>query len=111
MEINNTALDQIAMESTNEQAEIAKETKQAFSVTDIQTWLISYLSYLLEGETNAVDITTPFERYGLDSAAVVGLTGDMEDWLGLELDPTLLYDYPTIETLAQHLVEECKEKA
>lgn len=106
MAINNTPVDQTTMKSTNEQAELAKETNEEFSAVNIQTWLASYLAHLLEVEPNEVDIKIPFERYGLDSAAVIGLTGDMEEWLGFELDPTLLYDYPTIETLSQHLVEE-----
>ena len=48
-------------------------------------------------------MTIPFDRYGLDSSAAVGMTGDLEDWLGKEVEPILLYDYPTIETLARHL--------
>jgi acyl carrier protein len=38
------------------------------------------------------------------------MSGDLEDWVGRKIDPTLLYDYPTIETLAQHLAEEFKVK-
>ncbi len=39
------------------------------------------------------------------------MTGDLEDWLGCELDPTLLYDYPTIDALAWHLAEEFQTEA
>jgi acyl carrier protein len=38
----------------------------------------------------------------------IGLTGDLEDWLGTRLDPTLLYDYPTVAALAKHLAIELK---
>lgn len=72
----------------------------------IQAWLSSYLAELLDIEPDEVDIRTPFQRYGLDSAATVGLIGDMEGWLKRELSPTLLYDYPTIEALAQNLADE-----
>ena len=74
-----------------------------FSKEEIQTWLVSYLSELLEIEPSEVDVAIPFDRYGLDSSAAVGMTGDLEEWLGSELDPTLMYDYPTIEALAEHL--------
>lgn len=73
------------------------------TVTDIQAWLVHYLAELLEIDPAMMDVTLPFERYGLDSAAVVALTGDLEDWLGGSLDPTLPYDYPTIGALAQHV--------
>ena len=85
-----------------------KESVQTNLLTTAQilAWLISYLAELLEIEPDEVDITIPFDRYGLDSSVAVGMTGDLEDWLGRELDPTLVYDYPTVELLAQHLAED-----
>lgn len=73
------------------------------SAIEIQDWLVVYLADLLEIEPDEVDVTIPFDRYGLDSSAAVGLTGDLEEWLGKEVDPTLLYDYPTVEALVRHL--------
>lgn len=75
------------------------------TLATIQAWLVSYLAELLEMESEEVDIKTPFVRYGLDSSAAVGLVGDMETWLNRRLSPTLLYDYPTIEALANNLVD------
>jgi acyl carrier protein len=69
----------------------------------IQTWLMTYLAELLEIDIHEIDPSVSFERYGLDSSAAIGVTCDIEDWLGRELDPTLLYDYPTVTELAQHL--------
>jgi acyl carrier protein len=37
---------------------------------------------------------------------MVVLSGDLQTWLEIELDPTLLYDYPTIQSLAEYLVEK-----
>ena len=73
------------------------------TATEIQAWIVSYLAELLEVDPDEVDVTIPFDRYGLDSAAAVGLTGDLEEWLGHEVDPTVLYDYPTITSLVKHL--------
>lgn len=80
------------------------------STEEIQAWLVSYLAELLGIDPHEVDVTIPFDRYGLDSAAAVGMTGDLEDWLQRELDPTLLYDYPTVEAFSQHLAEEFQVK-
>jgi acyl carrier protein len=81
------------------------------TLADIQNWLVSYIADVLEIEPEKVDVTKPFDRYGLDSAAAVGLTGDMEEWLGFDLDPTLPYDYPTIQALANHIAEEAGGQA
>ena len=91
---------------------MAKEThKTSPTATEIREWLVAYLAELLEVDPSKVDVAMPFDSYGLDSAAAVGLTGDLEDWLGCEVDPTLPYDYPTIQTLAQHLASEGQGEA
>ncbi len=90
--------------------QVTQMPKESPTEAKIQGWLVSYLAELLEIDSDEIDVTIPFDRYGLDSSALVGLTGDLEDWLGRELDPTLLYDYPTIDALVQHLIEESKVK-
>ncbi|MBD2448800.1 acyl carrier protein [Nostoc sp. FACHB-152] len=87
---------------------IESTTLQIPTSQEIQEWIIAYLADLLEIEPEEVDVTIPFDRYGLDSSAAVGMTGDLEDWLKTEIDPTLLYDYPTVEALVQHLSLELK---
>jgi acyl carrier protein len=81
-------------------------SKQIPTAAEIQAWVVSYLADLLEVDADEIEVTIPFDRYGLDSSAAVGLTGDLEEWLGCELDPTLLYDYPTVEALVKHLASE-----
>ena len=73
---------------------------------EIKNWLVSYIADLLEIAPEEVDLKTPFDRYGLDSSSVVGLTADLEDWLGKKLNPKLMYDYPTIEALVDNLVQK-----
>lgn len=80
--------------------------KESPTAAEIQAWIASYLAELLEIDPDEVNVKIPFDQYGLDSAAAVGMTGDLEDWLDRKLDPTLLYDYPTVESLAQHLAED-----
>lgn len=76
------------------------------TAASIQEWLTHYLANLLDMDSDDVDVETPFEGYGLDSAAAVAMTGDLEDWLQIELDPTLVYDYPTVEKLSNHLATQ-----
>ena len=77
----------------------------------IQTWLISYLAELLNIEKSEIDVNVNYDRYGLDSAAAAVMMGDLDEWLEHELDPTLVYDYPTVKLLAQHLAEEMQTRA
>ena len=75
------------------------------TAVEIQDWIINYVASLLEVAASEIDPTIPFERYGLDSASAIGMTGDIEDWLNRKIDPTLLYDYPTVASFSQHLAE------
>ena len=72
---------------------------------EIQSWLISHLAGALNINAREIDARAPFAYYGLDSVMSVSLSGDLGDWLGRKLSPTLVWDYPTIETLAGHLAE------
>ncbi len=72
----------------------------------IQDWLVAQLSNVLHIELQDIDIREPFTSYGLTSVDAVSLSGDLEEWLGLSLSPTLAYDYPNIEALARHLAGE-----
>jgi acyl carrier protein len=69
----------------------------------IEDWLVDYVARLLEMDPETIDTRTPLHRYGIDSVAAVSMTGDLSAWLGRAVDPTLPYDYPTIEGLARHL--------
>jgi acyl carrier protein len=91
--------------------DVQNPTIEKISAQEIQEWIVSYLAELLEVDTDEIDVTVPFDRYGLDSSAAVGMTGDLETWLETEVDPTLLYDYPTVEALVGHLIAQLKTKA
>jgi acyl carrier protein len=80
--------------------------KEPPTAAEIQAWLVSYLAELLEINPDEVNVKIPFDRYGLDSSVAMGLTGELEAWVGRKFDSTLLYHYPIIEPLAQHLAEE-----
>ncbi|GAC1343814.1 MAG: type I polyketide synthase [Ktedonobacteraceae bacterium] len=83
-----------------------EDNKQLPTAKAIQAWLVFQLSEVLEVEPQNIDIREPFTNYGLTSRDAVSLSGDLEDWLGRELSPTLAYEYPTIESLARHLAGE-----
>jgi acyl carrier protein len=69
----------------------------------IQAWLVSKLSERLEIEPGEIDTREHFASYGLGSTEAASLTGELAEWLGRKLSPGLVYEYPTIESLARHL--------
>ena len=69
----------------------------------IRDWCVEYLARTLDLPDRTVDPEMTFARLGLDSANSVFLIVELEDWLGVELTPDLLFEHPTIGGLARHL--------
>ncbi len=75
------------------------------SLEAIQAWLIARIAEQI-GNAQEIDIQQPLAQYGLSSLTAVTISSELQEWLGRPLSPTLLYDYPTIAALAQHLALE-----
>lgn len=69
----------------------------------IRDWCVQYLARTLDAPEQAIDPDVKFARLGLDSANSVYLLVELEEWLGLELTPDLVFEHPTISDLARYL--------
>lgn len=79
------------------------------SSSEIMDFLKLELSKFLSSPSEAIDIETPFEKYGLDSAKAVLMVGKLEDLLDVELPSTLLWDYNNIKSLSEHLSQNISQ--
>jgi acyl-CoA synthetase (AMP-forming)/AMP-acid ligase II/3-oxoacyl-(acyl-carrier-protein) synthase/acyl carrier protein len=70
---------------------------------EIRRWLVARLAAALGVAESEIDPHRHLAGTGLTSVRVIGLTGELEEWLGRPLSPTLVYEYPTLEELAHHL--------
>ena len=73
---------------------------------EIRTWLVSKIAESTGIEPREIGVEEPFAAFGLASRDAVILSGELEELLGRRLSPALLYDYPNIHILAQHLAEQ-----
>ena len=69
----------------------------------IEAWLVRAVARSLRVDEDEIDRERPLAEFGIDSVAAVELSGDLEDWLGKTVAPTVVWDYPTIRSLAAHL--------
>ncbi len=72
---------------------------------EIGEWLIKRIATHLKVGTELIAVDRPFTQMGIDSTEAVVLSGDLQEWLGRRIPPTIAWDYPTIETLGKHLAE------
>jgi 1-acyl-sn-glycerol-3-phosphate acyltransferase len=80
------------------------------SAEEIRAWILSQVAAELGIDAAEIDVHEALTRYGLDSMTAVVLTGELEHWLGCKIEPDLLGQFVTIESLAQHLAAECPER-
>ena len=73
--------------------------------TTVQAWLEGRV--VAYGKVDAGSFTpdTPLAELGLDSVYALTLCGDIEDEFGLDVDPTIVWDHPTIRDLAHGISE------
>lgn len=92
-------------ETTSPMPESGELSREVVS-EEVSNWLVSYVEELLGLSPGELDISANFDRYGLDSASAVGMTGDLAAWLGVEVDVAAAYEYPSVKKLAWALSED-----
>ncbi|MGK7914021.1 MAG: SDR family NAD(P)-dependent oxidoreductase [Prochloraceae cyanobacterium] len=73
------------------------------SNTRVEQWLIAKLAATLNLRREQIDLEEPLANYGLGSRSLVTLVGELEEWLGVSLSSTLLWQYPTIKAVSAYL--------
>jgi acyl carrier protein len=73
---------------------------------EIERWLVRRLPALMGLSPDGIDPRWSFERNGVDSLGGVTLSVELGEWLGRRLDPTVVWDYPSIRDLARALGRE-----
>ena len=70
---------------------------------EIVNWLTARISRDIGISPDAIRSDEPLTYHGLDSVQVLTLVGELGDFLGARLHPSIAWKYPTIALLADHL--------
>ncbi|QLE45892.1 SDR family NAD(P)-dependent oxidoreductase (plasmid) [Nostoc sp. C052] len=82
-----------------------------YSQKNIEAWLILKVAEQLKIAPEQIDIQQSLAYYGLSSLVAVSIASELQELLERQISPTLLYDYPSIETLSQHLASDFQSEA
>jgi 3-oxoacyl-(acyl-carrier-protein) synthase/acyl carrier protein len=77
--------------------------RAARTPSQIVEWLVGAVAERSRRPPATIDVDLPFAAFGLNSRDAVRLSGELESLLGRRLSPTLIYDHPSIASLARHL--------
>jgi acyl transferase domain-containing protein/enoyl-CoA hydratase/carnithine racemase/acyl carrier protein len=92
-----------AIDDTVDAVESATQNGSTVSLISIRETLAELLARELHLERNEIDLDTQFNDLGLDSITGVTWIRKVNETYGLSLDATIVYTYPTLNRLAQHV--------
>ncbi len=76
--------------------------------TTLVDWLTNRVAAYLNTEPAAIATDSAIGDYGMDSVFALTLCADLEYEFGIVVEPTLAWDYPTIDAMAAYLTEELR---
>lgn len=79
-------------------------TRAPRTAADIRSWLIERVAHYLEKPAAEIDPEASLTEHGLDSVYAFALCGDIEDELGVVIEPPQLWDVDSVTALTAHLV-------
>lgn len=81
------------------------ETAGGLTVPELRDWLRGWVSEAIGVPEAQLSDDRPMEEFGLSSRDAVALAADVEDKTGVILTATVVYNHPTIATLAKRIIE------
>lgn len=73
---------------------------------DIHSRLVAMVAEAVNRPPGELRCDIPVSKLDVDSVAVVDIAKQLETWLGMEIEPTIAWDYPTIDGMASYLEEQ-----
>jgi thioesterase domain-containing protein/acyl carrier protein len=69
----------------------------------VQEWLVVNIATACQVPADEIDVQLPLTSLGLESLTLFTLAGELASWLDRDIPTTLLWEYPTIADIAEHL--------
>ena len=69
----------------------------------ILRWLTTQLASYLEVPATTINPMVPLAEIGVDSVHAISLVGDVEMRFDIDVDPTMIFDYPTLSLIAEFI--------
>jgi len=78
-------------------------------VNEIETWISERIAEYGSINPASFDTSTRLADLGFSSVYALTLCGDIEDQFDIEVEPTIVWDHPTIHELAEAVLERLEE--
>jgi acyl carrier protein len=72
----------------------------------IVNWCTEYVCSVLDISDSEVNANSEFDRFGLDSALTTAMIIDLEELLGIDISPSILFKQTTIKNIAAEISKQ-----
>jgi acyl carrier protein len=72
---------------------------------EISDWIVEHISEQAEIDPSEIALDTDIVNFRLDSLILVNITTDLEEWIGMELSPSIFWEMGTIAATTQWIIE------
>jgi acyl carrier protein len=76
-------------------------SKVTAGTQEIMARCTAFIAGQLQRPEEEIGPDVEFDDFGLDSALVTAMLIELEEWLGVELSPSLVFEQPTVAGLSQ----------
>jgi len=73
---------------------------------ELITWFKGQVSIESGLDIEKIDVKESVENFGLDSLSTVSIANDLEEFVGMEVEPTILWEFETIEEIVLWIIEQ-----
>jgi acyl carrier protein len=84
----------------------SSSTKNTKTSLEVERWLQQRIADELRLPVADIDPQARFVRFGLDSVRTVGIIAELSEWLGCDVDPAHIWDYPNLRSFSTFIAEE-----
>jgi acyl carrier protein len=93
---------------------LEKKMEKSLIKDDTETmrdWLVERVAEHLRMSPDEIEPDVPLSEYGLDSLYALSVATEIEDHIGLAVDPTMMWDNPTVDALVEAISVELSRSA
>src|SRR5262245_12243791 len=70
----------------------------------IRQWIVARLAGATQSDPHEFDVDVPFAHYGIDSRDALTIVCELEGLVGRKVSATAMWEFPTVDALARHVV-------
>ncbi|MCE7068126.1 acyl carrier protein [Dyadobacter sp. CY326] len=73
--------------------------------TEISDWIIERIAHHAQLPSSEITANTEIASLRIDSLLMVNITSELEEWLGMELSPSIFWEMGTIAATTEWILE------